>query len=301
MGGGHAESCATDLAHVALTFESLVAGTGRPPWVAALAIPVFALAVAGVVAGWFGGARRAALLGAVWMIVPPLALTLMQVVTGKPGVLPRYWLFCLPAIALCAGLALDWLWSRGRVIAIAGAVGLCVLAAPSQVAARGINGHQGWGWLDLPQVLALPKLADAPLLVSISYRALAAVDPSLTSRMPLIIDPGPSGRVNPQRYGPNWAPFRALIRDHNLVVVLQSELGYRHKLPTREAFRSFPAALRVFPEPAVLCNWFGDPLGVFTKPTATMTPAEAQQLAEQITEIEPSRAKCAPGPASASP
>ncbi len=42
----------------------------------------------------------------------------------------------------------------------------------------------------------------------------------------------------------------------------------------------------------MLCAYFGEPLGVFTKTRDTLAEAEAKRLAEQITAIQPSSIRC---------
>jgi hypothetical protein len=110
--------------------------------------------------------------------------------------------------------------------------------------------------------------------------------------MPLVRDPAPTGRVNPEIAGPNSDEFRALARDHDLVVILQVLQGFSGDLPTAHSFTGFRQELRLFPSPAVLCAYFGEPLGVFTKEPSTLTNEDAQMLATQITAIEPHSVQC---------
>ena len=265
-----------------------------------IAVAVLGLAAVGIALGWSRGgrARRTALLGAVWLVLPPLSLCLFQVVTGSPGLVARYWLFCLPAIALTAALTLDWLSARSRGLVAACVVGLCVLVLPSQVALRSDdNAHGGQGYRDLPRILALPGLRDVPLLARAwSYRAIVSNAPSLANRMPMVIDPAPSGRINPLIAGASSEAFARLARDHDVVLILQHKPGRaRSHKPTVESFPSFQNELRVFPNAAVLCTDFGQPLGVFTKPTAALTDEQARQLADQIMSVAPGHVTCAPG------
>jgi hypothetical protein len=294
---GQAEPAPVTLINVAKESLRLPAGVLSPPLAGPLALAVLGLAAAGCAIGWRSGGRhkQAAVLAAVWVGLPPVALSVLQIMTGSPGLLARYWTLCLPALALAAGLTLDALWSRNRLLAATCLAGLVCLAAPTHVDMRSEDGHLGQRWRDLPQVMALPAIRGAPLLVEgWTYRALVSNDPNLAARMPLIIDPTATGRVNPQVGGPDSEPFRRLTRDHHVVVVLQAEAGFSPALPTRASFWSFPGEVRAFRTAAVLCAYFGEPLGVFTKTRHTLRESEARLLAEQIASIEPSAIRCAP-------
>ena len=171
-----------------------------------------------------------------------------------------------------------------------------VLALPSHVALRTVDGHLGQGWRDLPLVLEHPTLRDAPLLVEgWDYRALLSNEPALHDRMVLIVDPAPEGRINPRTHGPDSPAFARLTERGGPVVVLHNEPGLTAKLPGRRAFRSFRTELEAFPVLAVRCVYFGDPLGVFTTSDTALTAEEAEELAGHISGVAPERIRCAAG------
>jgi hypothetical protein len=135
---------------------------------------------------------------------------------------------------------------------------------------------------------------DAALLTEgWTYRGLVSNNPSIASRMPLVLDPAPSGRVNPEVARPGSDAFRALSRDHDMVVVLQSVKGLSTDLPSRRSFTSFREELRQFPSALVVCTYFGEPLGVFTKEARLLGLEEARALAHQIALRNPRDVRCA--------
>ena len=110
--------------------------------------------------------------------------------------------------------------------------------------------------------------------------------------MPLAIDPAPTGRVNPLIAGTDSDAFRAMVRDHGAVVVLGAEPGVSKAMPTIRSFRAFREELRVYGKPAVLCVYFGEPLGVFTQRPTSLPIEVGQQLAASITAIQPDQIRC---------
>jgi hypothetical protein len=253
------------------------------------------LAAAGLIVGWVrkGNLRRGAVLAATWLLLPPVALCIFQMTTGSPGLVARYWLPSLWGTALAAALALDAVWTRSRLVALVAGMVLVGLSVPTHVAIRTEDGHLGQRWRELPRLLASPDVPDLPLLAEgWSYRALVSNDPSIASRMPLVIDPAGSGRVNPEVLGTDSDAFRRLSREHKVVLVLQAQAGFEADLPTVKSFRSFRAELRTYRTADVLCAYFGEPLGVFAKTEAIMPDPEAQRLAERISAVQPDKVRC---------
>lgn len=285
--------------NVAAEVLRLPAAVLSRPLAMPLAEVTLGLVLVGVTTGWLAGppTRRAATLAAVWLVLPPACLCFFQGVTGSPGLVARYWLFCLPAIALACALALDWLWSRARAVAAFGVVGLWILAVPSQVGLRGVDGHFGEGFRAMTEVMALPGVADAPLLVHprYVYRAVVSNDPAMAARMPLMSDPVPSGRVNPAAARAGSSAFRSMVRDHEVAVVLGHDRRVGPKPPSKQDFPGVPGAMRAYPSAAVLCSYFGWPLGIFTTSAASSSDAQARLLATQITAIAPTRVSCSGG------
>ena len=274
----------------------LPVGVLSPRLAPAFAVAVLGLAAAGLVLAWRreGFSRDLALLAGLWLCIPPLCLCIFQMATGSPGLLTRYWLLCLPALALAAGCALDLLWTRGRAAAVVCAVVLCGLAFPTQLSLRGEDGHSGERWRHVDELLALPALRDAPLLtIGGGYRAVVSNHPQFVARMPLVLDPVASGRVNPRLARPGSDVFRTLTRDHDVIVALQPEPDSFAGIPTRRAFTAFPRELRFFPGDAVHCSYFGEPLGIFMSSSSALGLVEAETLAQQIMAVAPGQVQCA--------
>ena len=292
---GQSDPPAVTPANVAEEVLRLPVGVLSPFLAGPLALIALAVSCGGLVLGYrrAGRARRGAVLAAVWLGLPILVLCTFQAVSGSPGLVTRYWLFCLPALALGAGLAIDALNRRHVPVAMAGVAIIALLGAPTQVAIRAENGHLGQRWRDLALALAMPGLADAALLAEgWTYRGLVSNHPSIGSRMPLVIDPAATGRVNPEIAGPDSDAFRALVRDHDTVVALQAERGVSTAMPARRSFTTFRGELRVYETPAVLCVYFGEPLGVFTQDPSSLPLEVRRQLAASISAIQPDQIRC---------
>jgi mannosyltransferase len=282
-------------ANVTEEFLRLPVGVLSPPFAAPLAVAALGLAAAGFVVGWRRGGcpRRGAALSAAWLLLPPLVLCAFQLVTASPGLVARYWVFSLGAIAITTAFALDAIWFRRRGLAVLCGLVLVALSVPTHLTIRTVDGHLGQRWRDLPPVLDFPVLREANLLANgWSYRALVSNDPSIASRMPLVIDPAPSGRVNPEFASTDSEAFRLMSGDDDAILVLQAEQGFLRDLPTRRSFRSFREEVRAFPTTDVLCTYFGEPLGVFSKTPSTVSNADARMLAEGISAIEPGSVHC---------
>ena len=273
----------------------VVTGLLSPALAVVCAALALGLAAAGLVAGWRRGgtSRRGTIVAALWLVLPPALLCLLQAATGAPGVVDRYWLISLPALALAAGTAVAALSAR-RVLEAAPVVLLAVLAVPSQAFARATNGQLGQGWLDFPRILALPALRTAPLLTqSWNYHGLVVNDPAIAARMPLVENPDPAGRIVPQVVGPGTAQFRNLIAGSPVVVVLPTPRSSATALPARAAFAGFDRELRYFPQLAVACRYFGQSVGIFTRSPSTLSRETARRTADGIEHIDPAMVRCA--------
>ena len=234
------------------------------------------------------------MVAAIWLVVPPTVLSLLQATTGAAGLVTRYWLFSLPALAILAAYALASFRPRSRTGALVCLAVLVGLGIPSQVLLREVDGHLGQGWLDFPAVLALPALRTAPLITaSWNYHGLISNDRALAGRIPLVRNPDRTGRIIPQLAGPGSAPFRALIHADSRVVVLATARTASSALPTIRSFRGFHTVLRNYPVPAATCTWFGQPLGIFTTRHEPLTAPQERALARQITAIAPADVHCA--------
>ena len=278
--------------NLAIELLRLPVGVLRPPAAPFVGASALLLALAGLIVALrrTGRARSGAALAAAWLLLPPAVLVAFQAATGAPGLVARYWTFSLPALALAAGFALDATWPRRRALALV--LVIVVLGLPTQLAVRTTNGHAGQGWQALPEVLAGPDLANAVVLVEeSSYRTLIANQPTLTARMPMVLDPAPSGRIQPQVAGRNSAQYDSL-RSYPMAVLLENRAGTEDQPPDSGAFTAFRHELKVFRRPIVLCAYFGDPLGVFGRPDAAITQIQAGRLAELITATNQDQVRC---------
>lgn len=283
------------LANLAEETLRLPAAVLTPPLAPVFALLVVLLTLVGLVLAWrTADHHRLATLITGWLLVPPVALCLLQLLGGGPGLVARYWTFCLPAIALGVAVVLTRLWSWRPALAVGLLAVLMLLGLPTQLWIRTVDGHLGQRWRDLAVALDHPALRDAPLLVEgWSYRALVSNDPSLADRMVLVVDPAPEGRINPRTHGPGSPVFARLLDEHGRVVVLQGEQGYAETLPTRRLFADFGPELTPYPLLPVRCAYFGEPLGVFTTIESALTADEADGVAQQISSVAPLRVLCA--------
>lgn len=275
----------------------LPVGQLSPPLAPLSALLVISLGLLGVVLAWRRPEqRRLAVLVTAWLLIPPGLLCLLQVVGGGPGLVARYWSICLPALALGVAAAVIAVGARQLPVGVALLVLVVVLAVPTQLGIRTVDGHLGQRWRDLSAALGHSALRGAPLLAEgWSYRALVSNDPGLADRMVLVVDPAPQGRINPQTHSPGSPAFRRRLAGHGRVVVLQGEQGYSDALPRRRSFADFQPELAAYPSLAVRCAYFGEPLGVFTTTDAALTVGEAEAIAQQIRSVAPDRVHCAVG------
>jgi len=293
------------LANIARTTLELAVSNSRPvvaPAVTASAITltlvVLGLTLAGVAVSWRRGSagRVVAVLLVAWGVLPPTVLMLAQVLAGTPGLVSRYWFFVLPALAWAAGISLDRVAEWRRPIAIVMTVAVVLLGLPSQVFVRSIDGHSGRSWQLLPTALSAPGLAPLPVLLGgWSYRGLLSNDPAFpAARLPLVRDPGPTGLVNPRRWGPQSAAYERLVATAPAVVVYQSGNDALVAPPTAGDFSSFTDVRGMWPSAVLRCLWFGDALGVFTK-SGNAERLRAADLGRQLEAVDPGRVRCEPG------
>jgi hypothetical protein len=281
--------------NVAVELIRLTAGVLRPPAAPLVGAAALVLAVCGVVVGWRRGgrARSGAVLAASWLVLPPAVLGLGQAAMEVPGLIARYWTHSLPAIGLASAFVLQAVWSRRRVVAVAILVIVGILGLPSQLAVRSAHGHGDRGWRQLTTLLDKPELSGAAVLVEGSvYRVLVANKPGVTIRMPLAVDPAPSGRIHPEIARPASVQFRAMASTYDVAILLQNQQTLLTHTPNEGHFAAFRAERKVFSRPAVMCNFFGDALGIATTSAARLTPSELEHLIRMITEVDPQQVQC---------
>lgn len=266
-----------------------------------LAGAILLLGLAGVATGWSAGgrARTLAVVSAVWLLASPLLLTAWQVVTDKPGLVTRYLFFCIPALALLAGTALARIAAGRREAAVAVLLGLAALSLRSHSAIRLPDAFAGQRYVDLVEVMHLPQLQTAPLLIrGPSYRALLANDGGAAARIPLMVGtpdrPLDLIHPHPQRAGsPAW---QETLAAHPSIIVYQGQ-GKSVRASRRVTPRMLlgqAGALQDYDEPDVLCAFHGDRLGVFSQDPGTFTAIERVELAEEIEAVNPRRITCWP-------
>ncbi len=279
-------------------FLRLPVGVLSPLLAPAAAIALVIVAAGGMWLAARGGAteRHCAVLTAAWLVLPPLALCALQLSTGSPGLVTRYWLFSVPPLAIAAGVAIHRLLSFSAAAGTGLLVALIVLSLPTHAWIRGVDGHLGQRWRELPTLLDLPGLRAAPLLAKgWNYRGLVSNGASVRTRMPLVIDPTSAGRINPLHASTASAAYRDLLMRTDRVVALHNGAGSSAALPTKQSFPDLASQLQAFPRPIVFCRFFGAHVGVFAKETGVSSPAQAAELASQIKALAPEHVRCSAG------
>ena len=299
---GSPDPPAITVINVGRTLVEVVVSSSRPatsPGVTlsalALAISCLTFWVAGIVVTWREGgeSRVVAVLVASWFLLPPTALIALQIATGKPGMISRYWFAEVPALAWGIGITLASLSRRNARTPVVMVVLLGLLALPSQMFIRTDDGHSGLAWQKLGAVLNQPSVAGIPLVTNgANYRGLIANQPDLPpSRLPLVMDPKTAGLINPKLWGLGSAPFAALVADHSTVIIYV----YRHREltspPSAASFGASGGALAVWSRSVLTCAYFGDALGIFIQPGAK-EPANATLMRKEIEAIAPAYIQC---------
>lgn len=240
--------------------------------------------------------RTPAVLGLAWAAIFPVCLILLQVVTGAPGLVARYWAFSIPGIALGVGLTLYWLASKVRVAAaIALLVVLTLLSLPTQIELRTPDGHFGQRWSLLPEVVNLPALAPYPLVLPawLYESTLANADTQIpTSRFPFWEDLRPEGRVYQHELSAGDPRIGELAANVPGVILYSYGSAADGKPPQAGAF-STPeqqALIGRFPDMSVSCSYFGDALAVFVRTSDPMP--DPLEVADQIESISPANIEC---------
>ncbi len=140
-------------------------------------------------------------------------------------------------------------------------------------------------------------MADTAIVVEGSvYRTLVAHRPEVAHRMPLVVDPAPSGRIQPIIAGRQSPEFQALELRYQRVVVFQNLPGTTTRIPDLRDLSASRDVRRASAEPAVFCSYFGDPLAILTTPGGALIPEHAAELAEQIVAVDPEQVRCAAAP-----
>jgi mannosyltransferase len=285
--------------NVAEVWARLPVGVLQPPLAVIAAALVLGLGLVGV---WLVGARRCPsvpgfeLLPIAWLLLPPGLMAGIQWLSGQPGLVTRYWVICLPALAIGVSATL-MCPRRGWWLPILGFSLIALLAAPTHAAIRSPDGHVGLRWVRLAEVLEDPRFEDVPLLIQgFSQRGLSANAPELSgARTPLNGDPGPGGRISPVPYKPGTEQFEALLDSNEAVLIYQQRRDGGSAVPDPEEFTQTEEVRATFSEPVVLCEWFGDALGVFAKPGTITDSADAAAAAAALEGVDADRIDCVAG------
>jgi hypothetical protein len=64
-------------------------------------------------------------------------------------------------------------------------------------------------------------------------------------------------------------------------------------VPIATTFADFRRELRWYTEPAVLCSYFGYPLGVFTTPRGRLSTEETRRITDALLAVDPAEVACA--------
>ncbi|MEI6621231.1 MAG: glycosyltransferase family 39 protein [Actinomycetes bacterium] len=269
----------------------------RPALALVFAVSVLAMAVAGGVLAWRGtaGRRDVALLYCGWVVFPPTLMIVLQLITGKPGLVYRYWIFILPGLAVLAAIFLRWLTARKFAAGVVLAIVVVVLAVPAQLALRGTDGHFGQVYLALASTLETGPFQNEPLLATgATYRSVLANSPGSADRFPLIVA-APGKLVNevfPKQQPVGSAAVRSLqLRDS--VLVFKAMTIWLTKIPTGAAFQGSAAVRGALSQPLVLCNSFGHALGVFGKSATQVSEAAKKAMASALESQAPGHIHCA--------
>lgn len=288
-------------AHLAEGLVKLPTSSGPAPAAVLLGVLLLGAAGAGFCLGWRDGGptRTLSVLALTWLAAPPLAMTTWQAVTDRPGLVIRYWVFCAPAIAIGVGLAVGRLGRRHAVLAMVGLAVLSLVALPGQRAARGLDAHGGRQYLSLLEVMDLPPLQGAPVIIRMSqYRAVIANQPSAATRFPLEVGrPGhPLNLVHPHAKGIRTRSFAAMVREHPTLIAydLRPRGAALPRGLTPRHFSWYDRHLRVYDVPEVLCRFYGELLGVFSQEPGRFSWVERQALADSIEGVDPRRIHCTP-------
>lgn len=238
--------------------------------------------------------RTLTLLGAIWLVVPPLLLITLQAVTGRPGLVARYWGIATPGLAILVGVLLRTVHGRAQLLlATAVATAAVGTAMPAQVSIRGIDGHLGQRWQLLPSVLRQPALRAFPVLISPSVlRALDAAAPRLTQqRVPTRQDDVQEGLLSSTPYDARSPQFHTYVARAAGFIAYRAVFTGPGGVPGRAAFASLVPRSSSDARLVVRCEYFGDALGVFAV-GPDLGSVWAQQIADQIETAAKRHAVC---------
>ncbi len=293
---GQITAPAVSLRSMAYIVAALPAGVLKP-WLA----PVFAaLALALCGTGVVVTLRRPSMrqrpltiVSLIWLIVPPTALTAVQIVLGKPTLLARYWEFCVPALSIIITLfvvrVMAWRPSAGFV-----ACGLLVLLAlPTQIFVRGDDGHDGAHWESLPEVLAAAGLRAFP--ISMNGSALDALliydHGQYRHRLFIRQSAAKSGLVAPVLWATDSRVMLRAARRAGGLIAYQTRTA-SSSMPTASDFRRLVDVHAGRYALRVSCNYFGDSLGIFGVQRHMRDLSAFAQMAREIEMRAHGHARC---------
>lgn len=264
---GQVSAPAVSLRSMAYIVAAFPAGVLKPWLAPAFAVLALTLCGAGAVVTlrWPSvRVRPLTVVSLIWLIVPPMALTLIQIVLDKPTLLARYWQFCLPAVSILITFFLVRVmaWRPNTALIACGL--LVLLALPTQIFLRSEDGHDGARWESLPAVLASVDLRALPISMNSSaLDGLLVYDHGqYRDRLFIRRSAAKSGLVAPVLSAPDSRVVVRAARREGGLIAYQSRTK-SSSMPTASDFgrlvdvHAGRYALRVS------CNYFGDSLGIF--------------------------------------
>lgn len=290
---GQPDPPAVSAINVIATTAGLPVAVTTPPLALVFAGIVLVLACLGFVLGWMqeGSRRSLAVLAAAWFLLAPLVLVGFQALTGSPGLITRYWVYTVPALAAGAAVPLAFLRSKSTAIGLSALLVVTALALPTQVYLRSADAHHGERWQQLQAVLAMPGLSGLPLVTrDWNYRGLVANDSTAARRMPLANDPVAERRINPTFAEPGSLQFEQFL-DTQSAVIAYKRREDTLQVPTQQSLAKGEPVLEKFTEPVLLCSFHGDGLGVLARSGAEPF-ADPAEVALQIEALSPENITC---------
>lgn len=269
---------------IALTLSRAVGS----PWLAAALVLLAILGLfrpANSTADW----KRLRVLTAVTAFGLPPLLILIQAV-GMPTLVPRYYLFTIPALATLAGLGLVELGKRWWPVIVIGLIVIALLGMRGQVEYRSVNGHKGFAArevaaaVQVPALTGLPVVANPPTLI---LHDLAAYAPTVVAeRMPLSNSPDSTGRILVHR-PPNSATAARRLAGSPAAIVLTDPGNDRSKA---RADVTAELAGNGFTQPWVTCTNVDRSLQlqVLARPDRTGQLSPQTAIADQVRAVAPS-------------
>ena len=293
---GQVSAPAVSLRSMAYIVAAFPAGVLKPWLAPAFAVLALLLCGAGAVVTlrWPSvRVRPLAVVSLIWLIVPPVALTLVQIILGKPTLLARYWQFCLPAASILIAFFLVRVKAWRPSMALVACGLLVLLALPAQIFVRSEDGHDGARWESLPRILDSEGLRALPISMhGDALDALLVYDHGqYHGRLFIRHSADKSGLVVPVLSASgSRIVLRAAQREGGLIAY-QSRTN-SSSMPTASDFSRLVDVHAGHYALRVSCNYFGDSLGVFGVQGHLRDLGAFAQMAREIEQRADGHARC---------